>query len=147
MTPEDGPITTEPRGRIEELFVALFEADTALVDLDIVAGSNRDALVAPLHCFVLCTMAAPVLSVGQNYRAKVTVVVASNIDDNTHTERKAYAKLVLACLTRREPGTAGAAFDARLLGWSIDSITEVSVGQNAGDRIDLSVAAYVAAAS
>lgn len=145
MTPQDGPITTEPRRRIEDLFVALLEADTALADLDIVAASNRDALVAPLHCFVACRSVAPVLSVGQNYRAAVTIVVASNIDDNQDTERKAYAKAVLACLTRQEPGRTGNAADARLLGWSIDEITQVDAGQNTGDRFDLTVAAYVAA--
>lgn len=146
MTPLDGPITTEPRLRIEELFVAMLEADTALADLDIVAGSNRDALVAALHCFVLCKEARPVLSVGQNYYADVVIVVASNIDDNTHAQRKAWAKLVLRCLTRQEPGQAGQAFDARLLGWDIERISETSAGQNTGDRIDLRVAAYVAAA-
>jgi len=145
MTPQDGPITTEPRRRVEDLFVAMLAADTALEDLDIVAASNRDALVAPLHCFVLCRSAAPVLSVGQNYRCAVTIVVASNIDDNQDDERKAYAKAVLACLTRREPGLAGAEADARLLGWSIDDITQTDAGQTTGDRFDLTVAAYVAA--
>lgn len=144
MTTVDGPITTEPRLRIEELFVALLTADADLAAVPIVAGSNRDALVPPLHCFVLCREARPVLSVGQNYYADVTIVVASNIDDNVHAERKALARLVLRALTRREPGTAHLAGDARLLGWQIDRISETSAGQNAGDRIDLSAAAYVA---
>jgi hypothetical protein len=147
MTSVDGPITTEPRLRIEELFVALLQADSALVALTIVAGSNRDAVVPPLHCFVLCRELTPVLSVGQNYRADVSIVVASNIDDNQHSERKNFAKLVLACLTRQEPGRAGSAYDAQLLHWRIASITEFSEGQNTGDRIDLQVAAWVAAES
>lgn len=144
MTSLDGPISTEPRLRIEELFVALLTADTDLASVPIVAGSNRDALVPPLHCFVLCREARPVLSVGQNYYADVTIVVASNIDDNVHTERKALARLVLRALTRQEPGAAGAAADARLLGWEITKISETSSGQNTGDRIDLTAAAYVA---
>lgn len=147
MTATDGPITTEPRLRIEELFVALLTADPALADLPIVAGSDRDAQVPPLHCFVLCKVAQPVMNVGQNYRAEVVIVVASNIDDNTHTERKAYAKAVLACLTRQEPGAATGFYDAHLLGWKIEGIQEVSDGQNAGDRIDLKVGAWVAAES
>jgi hypothetical protein len=144
MTSLDGPISTEPRLRIEELFVALLSADADLAAVPIVAGSNRDALVPPLHCFVLCREARPVLSVGQNYYADVTIVVASNIDDNVHTERKALARLVLRALTRREPGAAGITADARLLGWEIAKISETSSGQNTGDRIDLTVAAYVA---
>lgn len=147
MTPLDGPITTEPRLRVEELFAALLQADSALSALTIVAGSNRDSVVPPLHCFVLCREIRPVLSVGQNYRADVSIVVASNIDDNDHADRKNFAKLVLACLTREEPGMAGNAYDARLLHWRIDSITEVSSGQNTGDRIDLTVTAWVAAES
>jgi hypothetical protein len=147
MTPLDGPITTDPRMRVEELFVALLEADPALADLSIVEGSNRDALVPPLHCFVYCREIAPVLAVGQNYRAEVSIVVASNIDDNDHTDRKAFAKGVLACLTRQEPGIAGHAYDARLIHWRITGITEVSQGQNAGDRIDLAVVVWVAAES
>ena len=146
MTSQDGPITTEPRLRIEELFVGILSADTALTGLSIVAGSDRDALVPPLHCFVLCKEAEPLLSVGQNYYASVVIVIADNIDDGTHAERKAWAKLVLRCLTRQEPGLAGHAADARLLGWSIERISETSAGQNTGDRIDLRVAAYVAAA-
>lgn len=146
MTPVDGPITTEPRLRIEELFVALLEADTDLAELDIVAGSDRDALVPPLHCFVLCREAQPVLSVGQNYYADVVIVVANNIDDDTHADRKEWARKVLRALTRREPGTAHLAGDARLLGWQIERISETSAGQNVGDRIDIRAAAYVAAA-
>ena len=73
--------------------------------------------------------------------------MASNIDDNNHAERKAYAKAVLACLTRKEPGTTTPFADARLLGWHILRISEASDGQNAGDRIDLGVAAWVAAES
>jgi hypothetical protein len=146
MTPQDGPISTDPRRRVEDLFVALLEADSALADVDIVAASDRDAVVAPLHCFVLCRELVPVLSVGQNYRGPVTIVVASNIDDNTDTERQAFTKAVLACLTRQEPGRAGHAADARLIHWKIDSLTQVDSGQATGDRIDLTVAAWVAAA-
>ena len=146
MTSVEGLISTEPRLRIEELFVALLEVDPALADLDIVAGSDRDALVAPLHCFVLCREANPVLQVGQNYRAAVSIVIANNIDDGTHAQRKEWTKRVLARLTLSDPGVAGVEDDARLLGWGIEKISEVSAGQNIGDRIDLWVAAHVAAA-
>lgn len=145
MTPLDGPISTPPNLRIEELFVAHLRDDPRLADLPIVAGSNRDSLVPPLHCFVFCSEARPVLSVGQNYRADVAIVVASNIDDNVHVERKAWTTKVLDALTRKEPGYHER--DARLLHWSIVSITEASSGQTAGDRIDLRVAAWVAAGS
>jgi hypothetical protein len=147
MTANDGPITTEPRLRIEELLVALLQADPALADLPIVAGSNRDAQVPPLHCFVLCREAAPVMNVGQNYRADVVVVVASNIDDNVHAERKAFAKAVLKCLTRQDPTRVPPFHDAAILGWAVKRILEVSDGQNTGDRIELMVAAHVAAES
>jgi hypothetical protein len=143
MTRFDGPISTPPTLRIEELFVALLTADETLADLPVVAGSDRDALVPPLHCFVFCSEARPLLSVGQHYWADVLIIVASNIDDNVHADRKAWATKVLAALTRREPGYT--AFDSQLIHWRVEAVTEVSEGQNTGDAIKLLVAARVAA--
>lgn len=145
MSRGEAPISQDPKLRIEELFVELLEADTALDGLEIVGGSNRDALVPPLHCFVLCRSVTPITRVGQNYFADVVVVVANNIDDGNHDARKAQFKLVLRALTKREPGYAAANGDARLLSWSIQEITEVSEGQNSGDLIQLRVAAWVSA--
>ncbi len=145
MTSQDGPISFPPTRTIEDCLVALLQADPALAGLTIVAGSDRDAAVPPLHCFVLCPTVTPVLSVGQNYFADVVIVVASNIDDNVDAERKEWFSRVLTALTRTEPGYA--IRHARLLHWSIDSIRETSAGQNTGDRLDLRVAAWVAAGS
>ncbi len=147
MTPLDGPVSVPPTLRVEELFVSLLEGDSTLDDLDIVAGSNRDAQVPPLHAFVLCKEVVPVLSVGQNYYCDVVICVASNIDDNQHTERKAWFNAVLAALTRFEPGKFiddATGTNARLLGWSIKSITETSEGQNTGDLVQLRAAAWIA---
>lgn len=120
------------------MFVKYLRADPTLRDLPIVAGSNRDALVPPLHCYVLCRSATPAMTWGQNYRADVAIVVASNIDDNDHADRKRFATLVLRSLTRREPPYV--ALHGVLSGWPIVSITEVSEGQQAGDMITLAPA-------
>ncbi len=139
----EAPISQDPRLRVEELFVELFEAESDLDGIDIVCGSDRDALVPPLHCFVLCREIAPLMRVGQNYIANVVIAVASNIDDNDHADRKVWFKKVLRALTRREPGYVAA--DAQLLGWSIERIDEASSGQATGDVIELRVAAFVSA--
>ena len=147
MTPEDGPISIPPHLRVEEYFVSLLTADTTLTGLDIVAGSNRDALVPPLHCFVLCRNVEPLLSVGQNYFADVIIGIAGNIDDTNHTVRKSWTTLVLAALTRCEPGNyvdAPTGTNIRVLGWSVKSIEEASEGQNIGDLVRLRVAAWIA---
>lgn len=143
MTRGNAPISTDPLHRIEELFVEMFQADSSLDAYTIVAGSDRDAVVPPLHAFVLCREVTPLMQTGQNYFADVVVGVASNLDDSNHTERKAFTKLVLNALTRTEPSYATA--DARLLSWAIKQISESSDGQNTGDIIVLRVAAWVSA--
>lgn len=144
MTSADAPISTPPGHRIEECFVTMLHADPALAGLPVVAGSNRDARVPPLHCFVLCSRVAPVLSVGQNYYADVAIVVAGNIDETPHAERREWATKVNDALTRVAPPFA-VQDDACLVHWSIQQMTEVSSSQNVGDRIDLRVVAWVAA--
>jgi hypothetical protein len=138
MGAADSTVSTPPTLQCEEMFVKYLRSDPKLLDLPIVAASNRDALVPPLHCYVLCRCATPVMNWGQNYRSDVIIMVASNIDDNDHRDRKRWLTLVLQRLTHREPPfvTLGGV----LLGWPILNISEVSEGQQAGDMISLAPA-------
>lgn len=142
MTSKDGPISIPPTLRIEELFVGLLAQDKALAELPLVEASDRDNLVPPLHCFVYCSNASPVLSFGQNYRADVTVAVVSNIDDQQHAVRKEWFTKVLRALSVREPPYEEA--DAKLLHWRITNIGEASESQQTADVVTLSVAATIA---
>lgn len=142
MTGEDAPISTPPGLRVEELFKAMLEADTTLTGLHIVAASNRDALVPPLHCFVFCPQVNPVLSFGQNYRCEVIVAVVSNIDDTNHATRRDWAAKVLKALTKTDQPYSEA--DAVLQAWPIKELSEASTDQQAADIITLTAIAAIA---
>lgn len=141
MTNEDTPITIDPRLRVEEVFVSLLKRDPS-VTVDVVAASNREVQVSPLHCFVLCKSIEPVLSLGQNYWADVLIGVVSNMDDQSHAERKALSGVILAALTRTEPPYT--THDAEIIHWSIRSIQEVSEDQQVADVIHLRAPVAVA---
>jgi len=143
MGPDNGPISIPPNLRIEELFVAYLQAAGTLDGLEIVCASDRSVTVPPLHCFVYCPTATPVMQFGQNYRADVTVTVVTNIDDTDHATRKEWFNKVLAALTRQQ--TAYAPDDeGTLISWPIKVVGEVSDGQQTGDTIKMNAAAYVA---
>jgi len=126
--------------RIEEAFVALLREDPALSGIDIVAASNRDATVYPLHVFVLCKSAVP--QPAPYYLAEVVIAVVTNIDDQDHAERRRWAESVISLLTSIET------YDhvvqegdpepyLSLEGWFIRPLAEASADQQTGDLIPL----------
>lgn len=131
--------------RIEEAFVALLRSDSALDGLDIVAASNRNATVYPLHCFVVCTEAVP--QPAPYYLAQVAVGVVTNIDDQDHAERRKWVEAVVSALTRVET------YDhtvqegdpqpyLQLQGWVLRASRETSSGQQTGDLIPMTVGVW-----
>lgn len=142
MTPDPqripvmGPINL----RIEEAFVALLRTHGPLSDpeeIDIVAASNRDVLVRPLHIFVYCDTATPQLPTGPLYLANVSVAMVTDMDEQNNEQRKVWFGNVLQALSRTPQGFEHQ--DVDLKGWSILTQGETSAGRQTADVARLSV--------
>ena len=143
--PDNGPVSLDPKMRIEEVLVEYLLAAGTLTGLSVVAASDRSALVQAPYCFVACMQAVPLLTFGHNYKAEAQIVLATNISDTTHASRKSWLEKINAALTRQQEPfeTAATAKDAILIAWPIVGFTETSDGQETGDVIRLVVAARV----
>ncbi|EIQ01051.1 hypothetical protein OpiT1DRAFT_05615 [Opitutaceae bacterium TAV1] len=135
-----GPINL----RIEEAFVALLRTHGPLEDPDriaIVAASDRDATVPPMHVFVYCDTATPRLPTGPIYIANVAVALVTDMDDQNTAIRKEWFGHVLQALSR-----CPQAFEnegVALKGWSIVTQGETSAGRQTADVARLSVGVHM----
>jgi len=132
-----GPINL----RIEEAFVALLTEDPLLTGLPVVAASDRENTVPPLHCFVYCDIATPQLPTGPLYKANVAIALVTNIDDHDTATRKYWWGRILEIISRSPQEFE--ANDATIKGWSIQQQGEISDGQQTGDVARLSVGAVL----
>jgi len=130
-----------PALAIERAFVELLQRDPAFSALTIVAASDRDVRVPPLHCFVVCDRVTPLLPTGIIFTANVAVTVVTNMDDHTNPQRVQWADLLAQALSRQPLEYDSA--HAHLKGWNITSVGEVSDGQQTGDAIRMTVGAAI----
>lgn len=135
--------------RVEEAWVAFLRADSALAGLTIVAAGNRDAVVDTPYVFVLCPQATPKMPTGPYYLADVTIAIVTNIDDQTHAQRRALTEKVMSSATRAtEYDHFVQAGDEHpylsLEGWVLRSPRETSSGQQAADMIPITCGVWCA---
>lgn len=125
--------------RTEQLFVKHLKRHATLATFDVVAASDRDVRVPPVHVFVLCDAAVPIIGQGPHYRCSVSVVFATHIDDTNTSERSTYVEAIREAL---QDHTDWQDEDAKLLGWTVTNVEETSDGDQAGDafRITAGVA-------
>lgn len=123
-------MNASPALRTEQLFVKHLKRHAKLQDIDIVAASDRDARVAPVHIFAMCTNATPIRGAGPIYRCMLSVVFATHIDDTKTEERGNFVRWITEALNDR---TEWSDEDAKLLGWTITGVEETSDGDEAGD--------------
>lgn len=133
-----GPINL----RIEEAFVGLLQADPLLAGLTIVAASDREITVPPLHCFVYCDLVVPQLPTGPLHKANVAVALVTNIDDHLTAVRKDWWGKILQAITRRPQEFETPQGDI-IKGWVIKAQGEISSGQQTGDVARLTVGAIL----
>lgn len=132
-------ILVGPNLEIERAFVALLKAAPDLADLTIVAASDREAEVPPLHCFVICDEAVPQLPTGPIYKANVAVTLVTNIDDHTTALRTDWWSKVLKVVGKAPEFQEFDSGNAIIKGWVVKVVGEVSSGQQTGDVARLSV--------
>jgi hypothetical protein len=132
-----GPINLQ----IEEAFVALLSNDPLLVGLEIVAASDREITVPPLHCFVYCDTAVPQTAVGFAYKVNVSIVLVTNIDDHSTALRKEWWGKVLQVISRLDQQFEFG--NVRIVGWALLQQGETSDGQQTGDILRFSAGALL----
>lgn len=121
---------------VEEAFVELLKEAASLAGEDIVAASNRDALVGPQHVFVYCPIIAPIPRIESNGFADVTVAVVSDMDDLNHAARKARVEKVASVLTQT-PQAFGMEDKLWVCGWTVAGPRETSEGRQVADVFNL----------
>ena len=129
---------------IEQAFVALLRGSTDLGDteaIDIVAASDRDALVGPLHCFVLCTEFLPLIACNPNGKATVAIALVTDLDDHGSEARQLWLERIVSALTTATQPAPDAETGCQLTDWSIASMKDQSEGRKVMDVISLRVAA------
>lgn len=123
--------------------MAMLKAAPGLETFDIVAASNRDALVPPLHCFVVCDTPEPQLPTGPIYKASLAITLVSNIDETPDEDRQLWWNLILPVVGRDPRNQEFCHGDTIIKGWAVKAIGEVSSGQQTGDTARLSVGVIV----
>lgn len=137
-------ITADPKLAIERAFVALLQAHPELsAGIDIVAASDRDSVVGPLHVFVLCTEWAPALRLNPNGRATVALGLVTDMDDHSDAVRRDWLGRVLRVLTGTPQPAPDYLVGALLLDWAMGTTKEESQDRKVMDVIPLRVAACV----
>lgn len=135
-------ITTDPKLAIERAFVALLLADPALAaGIDIVAASDRDVLVGPLHAFVLCTDFTPVTRGTPNGNATVAIGLVTDMDDHGEAVRQDWRDRVLTALTAAPQPAPDYLTGCKLIAWSLGAMKEDSNDRKVMDVVPLRVAA------
>ncbi|MDR1282385.1 MAG: hypothetical protein LBK99_16420 [Opitutaceae bacterium] len=128
---------------IERAFVELLCDNGSLSGLEVVPASDRDADVPPLHAFVLCVNANPLLPAGPIYKPDVVVTLVTNIHDHTQAVRERWLKAIQ--LRLRDVGLAmqddGMEFlskdGVRIKGIITTGMREISRDDQTGDTFDL----------
>ena len=142
MPAPDYTIRVSPNLAIEQAFVALLLGSADLGSgIDIVAASDRDALVGPLHCFVLCTEFIPAIACNPNGKATVAVALVTDLDDHGSTVRQLWLERIVTALTTAAQPAPDALTGCQLTNWAITSMKDQSEGRKVMDVISLRVAA------
>jgi hypothetical protein len=126
---------------IERAFVAmLLEAPELSTGIDIVAASDRDSRVGPLHAFALCTEFVPIVPAGSPGIATVAIGLVTDMDDHGETVRADWLGRITRALSGR---TFYVGATAILQGWSVKSVKDESQGRKVLDVVALRVGAEV----
>lgn len=137
-------VLSSPSLAVEKAVVALLRSLPELSSseqIDIVAASDRDVVVGPLHVFVLCTELVPVAPANPNSASTVAIALVTDMDDHGQSERQRWLGYVHAALTR-EHVTTFTHGTTDLKGWSIQSQRETSQDRKTMDVLTLRVGAY-----
>jgi hypothetical protein len=132
--------TTSLIRQVEDVFVEYLREEAELAGVDIVAASDRDAMVEPTHIFVTCAEAPH--GGGRAHLARVAVMLVTPLHGANEAERAALAAVIEQKL--REPEAFWSSTSGlKVCGWHFAAPREVSVDRQRGDTWDMLVGVRV----